>query len=328
MPAAASLSGGVLKVTFPGKIKGSRGRWQRMYTVTIPKRGRARVKSVPSALLRNTGCATVEPTNPNGSVIPPIRREDFATGTRTYRVVTLSTDADAEWYAIHGEQSNQIIAETLNAALKAAGSDKVVKVNVFEGPATGYDADALDILKAFAVNQGPDLYVAARTEIGTPTHDAVRLAEATLLAARQDVPRAILLATDGGPVCNESLDGQDCICTGGISSRRPCETRFCLDDTRTVATIAAARDRGIPTYVIGIDDPRDPVLRDTLDRMATAGGRRRAGPVSRSARPLDLFRPKPIFGTSVSSARAKRASTERAFDERGVQRWVARRSRS
>ena len=45
-------------------------------------------------------------------------------------------------------------AEPLNAALKAAGIDKTVKVEVFEGPATGYDADALDILKAFAVNQG------------------------------------------------------------------------------------------------------------------------------------------------------------------------------
>ena len=29
-------------------------------------------------------------------------------------------------------------AEPLNAALKAAGSDKTVKVEVFEGPATGY----------------------------------------------------------------------------------------------------------------------------------------------------------------------------------------------
>jgi inositol-phosphate transport system substrate-binding protein len=57
-------------------------------------------------------------------------------------------------------------AEPLNAALKAAGSDKVVKVQVFEGPATGYDADALDILKAFAVNQGPDLYVAAHEWVG------------------------------------------------------------------------------------------------------------------------------------------------------------------
>jgi inositol-phosphate transport system substrate-binding protein len=57
-------------------------------------------------------------------------------------------------------------AEPLNAALKAAGSDKTVKVEVFEGPATGFDADALDILKAFSVNQGPDVYVAAHEWVG------------------------------------------------------------------------------------------------------------------------------------------------------------------
>ena len=57
-------------------------------------------------------------------------------------------------------------AEPLNAALKAAGSDTTVKVEVFEGPATGFDADALDILKAFSVGQGPDLYVAAHEWVG------------------------------------------------------------------------------------------------------------------------------------------------------------------
>ncbi|HET6469791.1 MAG TPA: extracellular solute-binding protein [Geminicoccaceae bacterium] len=57
-------------------------------------------------------------------------------------------------------------AEPVNAVLKAAGSDKTVRVEVFEGPATGYDADALDILKAFSVNQGPDVYVAAHEWIG------------------------------------------------------------------------------------------------------------------------------------------------------------------
>jgi len=57
-------------------------------------------------------------------------------------------------------------ANTLNMALKAAGSDKTVKVDVFEGPATGYDADALDILKAFAVDRVPDVYVVAHEWIG------------------------------------------------------------------------------------------------------------------------------------------------------------------
>ena len=57
-------------------------------------------------------------------------------------------------------------AEPLNAALKAAGSDKTVKVEVFEGPATGYDQDALDLLKAFSIDQGPDLFVTAHEWVG------------------------------------------------------------------------------------------------------------------------------------------------------------------
>ncbi|MEX0852860.1 MAG: extracellular solute-binding protein [Bauldia sp.] len=56
--------------------------------------------------------------------------------------------------------------EPLNAALKAAGSDKVVKVEVFESPATGFDADALDLLKAFSIGQGPDLFVMAHEWVG------------------------------------------------------------------------------------------------------------------------------------------------------------------
>lgn len=57
-------------------------------------------------------------------------------------------------------------AGPLNEALKAAGSDKTVKVEVFEAPATGFDADALDLLKAFSVGQGPDVYVAAHEWVG------------------------------------------------------------------------------------------------------------------------------------------------------------------
>ena len=65
-------------------------------------------------------------------------------------------------------RAGNIVAATepLNAALKAAGSDTTVKVEVFEGPATGYDQDALDLLKAFSVGQGPDVYVAAHEWVG------------------------------------------------------------------------------------------------------------------------------------------------------------------
>ncbi len=57
-------------------------------------------------------------------------------------------------------------AEQLNRMLAASGSDVTVKVEVFENNAKGFDADALDLMKAFAVDKGPDLYVAAHEWIG------------------------------------------------------------------------------------------------------------------------------------------------------------------
>lgn len=57
-------------------------------------------------------------------------------------------------------------ADQLNRMLDAAGSDVQVKIDVFENNAEGFDADALDLLKAFAVDKGPDIYVAAHEWIG------------------------------------------------------------------------------------------------------------------------------------------------------------------
>lgn len=57
-------------------------------------------------------------------------------------------------------------AEQLNRMLAAAGSENQVVIDVFESNAEGFDADALEMLRAFAVDQGPDLYVAAHEWIG------------------------------------------------------------------------------------------------------------------------------------------------------------------
>ncbi len=57
-------------------------------------------------------------------------------------------------------------AATLNNMLKAAGSDKVVKVELIETNAKGFDADALDVLKAHSVGDTPDIIVAAHEWIG------------------------------------------------------------------------------------------------------------------------------------------------------------------
>ncbi|MBO9477903.1 extracellular solute-binding protein [Shimia sp. R11_0] len=57
-------------------------------------------------------------------------------------------------------------AETLNGMLSAAGSDKRVVVELIETSAKGFDADALDLLKAHSVGQGPDIAIAAHEWIG------------------------------------------------------------------------------------------------------------------------------------------------------------------
>jgi len=57
-------------------------------------------------------------------------------------------------------------AAAVNAWLAAAKTGKTVKVEVFESPAPGFDADALELLKACAVGRCPDLFVASHTWIG------------------------------------------------------------------------------------------------------------------------------------------------------------------
>ncbi|MQQ07528.1 extracellular solute-binding protein [Epibacterium sp. SM1979] len=58
-------------------------------------------------------------------------------------------------------------AEQLNRAFEAAGSDTRVVVNLIETNAKGFDADALNLLKAHSVGETPDIIVAAHEWIGS-----------------------------------------------------------------------------------------------------------------------------------------------------------------
>lgn len=106
---------------------------------------------------------------------------------------------------------------------------------------------------------------------GTPTAVALQGA-ATGLSA--DGPRRfLLLATDGAPNCN-AASTLPCTCTspGGACTMPTPGVFSCLDQDRTVATLADLFARGIPTYVVGIEGPE---FSDVLDAMARAGGRPR-----------------------------------------------------
>ena len=56
--------------------------------------------------------------------------------------------------------------DTLNKMLASINSDKRVKIELTETNAKGYDDDALDLLKAFAVDKGPDIFVLAHEWTG------------------------------------------------------------------------------------------------------------------------------------------------------------------
>ncbi|MEO6748610.1 MAG: extracellular solute-binding protein [Casimicrobiaceae bacterium] len=56
--------------------------------------------------------------------------------------------------------------DTLNKMLASINSDKRVKIELNETNAKGYDEDALDLMKAFAVDKGPDIFVMAHEWTG------------------------------------------------------------------------------------------------------------------------------------------------------------------
>ena len=111
----------------------------------------------------------------------------------------------------------------------------------------------------------------------TPTAAAIDTAASLLAAVRAAAgARALVLATDGGPDCNQSLDTRTCRCVTATAGA--CTSSVaCVDDTRTVATLARHQAQGLPTYVVGIESTGDTQLSDVLDAMAVAGGRPRTG---------------------------------------------------
>jgi hypothetical protein len=112
----------------------------------------------------------------------------------------------------------------------------------------------------------------------TPTSDALNSAATALGNVRAATnARALVLATDGAPNCNAMLDPSTCRCANATNDRACSNSTMCLDATRTVDTIASIEERGIPTFVIGIETGGDADFTDVLNDMATAGGRPQSG---------------------------------------------------
>lgn len=117
-PAAASIIGNRVRITFPGKLTGSRQSRQRTYTVTAPYRtGDAvlvgTVQSVPSSAHSHTACGGDYEEHATSKQIAAIN-EGLPSGMTN--VATIHTYADPEFYESHGEKTNDHILDYVNAA--------------------------------------------------------------------------------------------------------------------------------------------------------------------------------------------------------------------
>jgi hypothetical protein len=121
---ALSVINNKLRITFLGRRKGSKGR-QRLYTMHAIVDGAApttaRVSSIPARATRNGACSTpVEDVNGHRHSRHELESNSHpeinAQAVVGARVATLSTDADPEWYAKFGDESNSEMLRVINTS--------------------------------------------------------------------------------------------------------------------------------------------------------------------------------------------------------------------
>jgi len=121
---------------------------------------------------------------------------------------------------------------------------------------------------------------------GTPTADALAAAYqyyTTGAGAELDGGKFVLLATDGGPNCNEGASCEAEACTLNIDGNcnvdplNCCASTptGCLDDDRVLGQIEQLYSIGVDTFVVGLAGTEEYAAQ--LDAFAEAGGRAREG---------------------------------------------------
>lgn len=111
-PVAASEINGEMRLTFNGRVTGSRKSRQR--TITIKSRDRfktVRVGSMPRSANPEKACATESHEHDETLHASAVNQD-----TSKVRIITISTTADAEWVSRFGSQSNAEIASIINTA--------------------------------------------------------------------------------------------------------------------------------------------------------------------------------------------------------------------
>ena len=106
---------------------------------------------------------------------------------------------------------------------------------------------------------------------GTPTASALAAAETYLNSVGDGFQKYVLLATDGAPACNPTLDGSTCTCVVTPSNcDQPGMNLNCLDAADTYTAAASLYTGGYPVYVIGVGASLD--WATVMDEIANQGG--------------------------------------------------------
>lgn len=180
---AASVINNELKITFPGRATGSRKSRQRIYTIRVLLDGSikvsARISSVPAHAFYRGACgsavgggsiaeavhahAHAAAEGENEYTIMPIPTDGTPVGdadsgqTTKAKVVTISTDADPEWFARYGDSSNAVIASIINSAEAIYDRQlgirfRIVRQHVYTDSSPYTSTDSGTLLKLFTGN--------------------------------------------------------------------------------------------------------------------------------------------------------------------------------
>ncbi len=161
-PAAASVVGKNIVLSFPGRQRGSRYSRQRVFTLTTPAvaegRTNVRVASSPASVFHHKTCGHHH--SESGVRAHAMTIEPLSAGvprTKMYHVLTLSTVADPALYAKYGADTNAHVAGIVNAAealfeRQLGVRFQIVKQHVYAdiGALSIPETDPARLLRAFA----------------------------------------------------------------------------------------------------------------------------------------------------------------------------------
>ncbi len=111
----------------------------------------------------------------------------------------------------------------------------------------------------------------------TPTADTLRVISKYMKTVDHTCKKSVLLATDGAPNCNGSLDPATCV-TSRPDGAPAGNKNVCLDDQGAIAAAKELKDAGYPVYVMGMGI--DVKFENIMNQIAVAGGTEQFYPVT------------------------------------------------